>query len=132
MPISVTCPECNSTYRVADEAAGKAIKCKKCGARVPVPAGSDEGGAEEPAAEAGEAGKTKKKSNTTLFIILAVVLVGFCCICLPGGGTLTWYLWPTPQIKIEGKDFKIKDAKDLAKDMFKDMEKALKDNPFKK
>lgn len=33
MPISVTCPECEATYRVPDEAAGKAIKCKKCGAR---------------------------------------------------------------------------------------------------
>ena len=38
MPIAISCPECASGYRVPDTAAGEAIKCKKCGARVPVAA----------------------------------------------------------------------------------------------
>jgi predicted Zn finger-like uncharacterized protein len=127
MPISVTCPECSSTYRVADEAAGKAIKCKKCGARVPVPAEGDEAAAEEAAAETGEAGKTKKKSNKTLIFVLVGVVVVLCCICVPAGSVGTWFLLPSTTTKGE-----IKDAKDFAKDMFKDIEKAFKDDPFKK
>lgn len=37
MPISVTCEECNKTYRVKDELAGKRIKCKECGAPISIP-----------------------------------------------------------------------------------------------
>jgi predicted Zn finger-like uncharacterized protein len=127
MPISVTCPECSSTYRVADDAAGKAIKCKKCGARVPVPATDEDGAAGAADAGNGEAAAPKKKSNKGLIIGLVVGLVAFCCICAPGGGGLaTWYFWPqTPKIEIKGKDIAIKD------NPFKDIEKALKDNPFK-
>ena len=58
MPIAVSCPECSSGYRVPDTAAGKAIKCKKCGTRVPVAAGRNG----TPAAPNGGNGKPKKKS----------------------------------------------------------------------
>jgi predicted Zn finger-like uncharacterized protein len=37
MPIEVTCDGCGSRFRVADAAAGKKGKCKKCGAIVTVP-----------------------------------------------------------------------------------------------
>jgi predicted Zn finger-like uncharacterized protein len=40
MPISVSCRECEASYRVPDDAAGKAIKCRKCGARIAVPLGA--------------------------------------------------------------------------------------------
>jgi predicted Zn finger-like uncharacterized protein len=89
MPISVTCPECNSTYRVADEAAGKAIKCKKCGARVPVPgdgaaeaasAGAASNG-DDTGAEGGGAPAKKKSSTGKTIAIVAGALVGACCIC---------------------------------------------------
>jgi phage FluMu protein Com len=38
MPISLTCPKCSGKLRVADNLAGKKIKCPKCAAIVPVPA----------------------------------------------------------------------------------------------
>jgi predicted Zn finger-like uncharacterized protein len=80
MPISVTCPECDAPYRVPDEMAGKAIKCKKCGARVPVPAG------EEGEAEAGApAAKKKGGMGKILAIVGAVVVLLGCCVCVPGG-----------------------------------------------
>ncbi len=38
MPISVTCPNCQAAYRVADEMAGKKLKCQKCAGVIAVPA----------------------------------------------------------------------------------------------
>jgi hypothetical protein len=97
MPISVTCSECNSTYRVADEAAGKAIKCKKCGARVPVPAAGEEESAKARDGDDEGGGETKPKkkagSGKLLLIIGGVVVFLGCCCILPGGtGGLGWYL----------------------------------------
>lgn len=40
MPISVQCQECETVHKVPEKAAGKAIKCRQCGARVRVPGGS--------------------------------------------------------------------------------------------
>lgn len=39
MPIKVRCEGCQTVLNVADQAAGKAVKCKQCGGRVLVPAG---------------------------------------------------------------------------------------------
>ena len=36
MPISITCPGCESTHSVADELLGKTVKCKKCGELVEI------------------------------------------------------------------------------------------------
>jgi predicted Zn finger-like uncharacterized protein len=48
MPISISCNDCGSKYKVADAAAGKKVKCKKCGTimAIPalVPAGNDDSG----------------------------------------------------------------------------------------
>src|SRR5712691_9608686 len=115
MPISVTCPECEATYRVADEAAGKAIKCKKCGARVPVPAagGDDEDEEKVPAkagkakdgdeaadeGEGGEAKAKKKAGKGKLFAILGGAAAFVCCCCMvPGGGVGSWYMGWIPGI----------------------------------
>jgi len=38
MSISVTCPECFMEFAVPERFAGKKIKCKSCGAAIPVPA----------------------------------------------------------------------------------------------
>lgn len=38
MPIKVRCNECSTVLTVSDKAAGRAVKCKQCGGRVPVPA----------------------------------------------------------------------------------------------
>jgi predicted Zn finger-like uncharacterized protein len=105
MPIPVTCPECNATYRVADEAAGKAVKCKKCGARVPVPeageaepagatASSDDGGGSRPA-------KKQGGGSNKVVIIVASILVAFCCVCTVGGGGVGYYLYTTGKQAVE-------------------------------
>lgn len=39
MPIKVRCQDCKTVMGVPDKAAGRAVKCKECGARVEVPAG---------------------------------------------------------------------------------------------
>ncbi|HAD61750.1 MAG TPA: hypothetical protein DCG12_21140 [Planctomycetaceae bacterium] len=41
MPIKVRCQDCKTVMGVPDKAAGRAVKCKECGARVEVPAGGD-------------------------------------------------------------------------------------------
>ena len=106
MPISVTCPECSSTYRVPDDAAGKAIKCKKCGARVPVSAGGDEeapasagtGNGDDGAAEGGGKAKTPAKNSRKLIAIIGGALAFVCCCCVSPTGYFgsAWYVgfWP--------------------------------------
>ncbi|MEX0774132.1 MAG: HEAT repeat domain-containing protein [Phycisphaeraceae bacterium] len=37
--IRVSCPGCQVKYKVPDEAAGKHVKCRQCGARISIPAG---------------------------------------------------------------------------------------------
>ncbi|QDV48569.1 MJ0042-type zinc finger domain-containing protein [Gimesia fumaroli] len=39
MPIKVRCKECDASFSVKDEAAGKRVRCKKCSAPVKVPSG---------------------------------------------------------------------------------------------
>ena len=38
MPVQVACPDCAASLKAPDRARGKALKCPKCGGRVPVPA----------------------------------------------------------------------------------------------
>lgn len=45
MPIKVRCKECSTVLTVSDKAAGRAVKCKQCGGRVPVPASGGDGAA---------------------------------------------------------------------------------------
>ena len=45
MPIKVRCPDCSKVMGVPDKAAGRAVKCKGCGGRVPVPASGSSSGA---------------------------------------------------------------------------------------
>jgi predicted Zn finger-like uncharacterized protein len=40
MPIKVRCKECETTFSVKDEAAGKRVRCKGCGSPVKVPSGT--------------------------------------------------------------------------------------------
>src|SRR5262245_11746914 len=129
MPISVTCPECEATYRVADEAAGKSIKCKKCGTLVSIPAQGGEAqaaGAKRRAGqqtddESGSKSRTKKKSGAgkILIIVGGVVVLG-CCLCT-GAGVALPFIFPSLQFWKATKDAKgivVRDTKD--KDAFKD------------
>jgi predicted Zn finger-like uncharacterized protein len=42
MPVSLTCPSCASSLRVPDSAAGRKVKCPKCGSVIGVPAAGEE------------------------------------------------------------------------------------------
>src|SRR5262245_66675128 len=37
MPIPVTCPSCQTTLKAPDHAAGRQVKCPRCGTAFPVP-----------------------------------------------------------------------------------------------
>jgi uncharacterized Tic20 family protein len=39
MPITIACPSCKARLQAPDNAAGKKVKCPKCGTPIPVPAG---------------------------------------------------------------------------------------------
>jgi predicted Zn finger-like uncharacterized protein len=115
MPMSVKCPECDASYKVPDESAGKAIKCKKCGAKVPVPAADDED--DDDFSNLGDKGdgdaKEKKKGSKTLLIVGIVAAVLTCCLCLPGGGTFGVYF------------FVLKPAAEAAKKLVDEADKKL-------
>jgi hypothetical protein len=95
MPMSVKSPECDASYKVPDETAGKAIRCKKCGAKVPVPAADDED--DDDFSNLGDKGdgdaKEKKKGSKTFLIFGIVAAVLTCCLCLPGGGMFGVYFF---------------------------------------
>ena len=55
MPISITCAECSSSYLVEDGAAGKLIKCTRCGAEVAVPAADESAQASDENDQGGKA-----------------------------------------------------------------------------
>jgi predicted Zn finger-like uncharacterized protein len=104
MPIVVTCPSCSTRLKVADQSAGKMVKCPKCAAAIPVPATGGEQLAETPsaappaaadAASAGDASAAPKKSNKKLFIGLGIgaVLLLSCCCLGTGGGIASYFLF---------------------------------------
>jgi predicted Zn finger-like uncharacterized protein len=122
MPISVKCPDCDTAYKVPDEAAGKAIKCKKCGAKVPVPA---PGGGDDDLSNLGGNGdaggdtKAKKKGGSgKILAIVGGLLAVSCCLCVGiGGGGAYYFYYVAAKTVNEG----FKDAfKDLGKDMPKE------------
>jgi predicted Zn finger-like uncharacterized protein len=137
MPISVKCPECEAPYKVPDEAAGKAIKCKKCGAKISVPAAdADEGGGNDFAGigdsgDSGSATKEKKKGSKNVMLIVGgiVLLLGCCCVVPSGVGGLGWWLgWFGGTHNVVVKDVVVKEKAVQFKD---DPFKAFKDDPFK-
>jgi hypothetical protein len=86
-------------YRLADDAAGKAIKCQKCGAHVSVPAVSvakakpvATGQTANSSAKNGDRSKAKQTSGSRKIIMIgAGILAGACCLCTGiGSGTAYW------------------------------------------
>jgi predicted Zn finger-like uncharacterized protein len=59
MPLIVSCPACPAKFRVADNLAGKKVKCPKCGKAAPVPAPEP---AEEPVEELAEVEEPPRKA----------------------------------------------------------------------
>ncbi|MEZ6057595.1 MAG: prolyl oligopeptidase family serine peptidase [Planctomycetaceae bacterium] len=84
MPIPVQCPDCGFSKSVADTFAGKAVKCKSCGGRIPVPAGTDDD-KEAPRSTSSRTGrpnrsakssiKSPAKSNTP-WVIIGIMCTG--------------------------------------------------------
>jgi predicted Zn finger-like uncharacterized protein len=127
MPISVTCPACAASYRVADSAAGKAIKCKKCGDKVPIPAGKNGS-----AAKTNGTATAKKGGAGKIVLIVGGLLAASCLLCTGVGGFSSWWFFirtPRPTIVVNdaSKDAFKDLSKDLGKDLAKEWEKAFKD-----
>src|SRR5438067_703406 len=115
MPLSVSCGNCGKSFKVADELAGRRVRCPACQSVVAVPslsAGPPPVTAAEEA-ESVEAPRPKKKKrrdvakkgNKTLLIVGGVAgaaLLGFCCL---GAGVGAWFLFlrGTPEKKLGGK-----------------------------
>src|ERR1043166_4603676 len=134
MPIAVSCPECASGYRVPDTAAGKAITCKKCGARVAIGTGSNG----TPTSGNGGGRSPKKKGGggvLKILLIIGGILALGCFLCVGISGLGTWWAYAKAKNAVNDafKDapFKdapkdaiiIKDGKDAFKDAFKDFGK---------
>src|SRR5262245_26615571 len=60
MPISVTCPSCEATFRLADEMAGKKVKCQKCQGVIAVSASAKDA---TPAKKNGNGAPPKKQTG---------------------------------------------------------------------
>ncbi len=56
MAIQVICPDCQTTYRLADEYTGKKVRCKKCAAMFMVELPSEAGAIAADQAEFGKPG----------------------------------------------------------------------------
>lgn len=98
MAIEVSCPGCRKSYRVKDELAGKAIRCRECQQTIRIPASAPEEQAEEslidpdPASASGGSGslprsrkkpargksKSRRKSGTNAspYRLLLLLLIG--------------------------------------------------------
>ena len=76
MPISFTCPHCGTTTSVADEFAGMTGPCAHCGQTISVP------GYASPET-AGQSTRGRRKGWSPFLALLAVILVGSCCLLVP-------------------------------------------------
>lgn len=92
MSISVSCSECDEVYHVSDDKFGKKIRCRQCGAIVPITddsmANADEVSVRRP--KSTRQRKQSKNSNQTPWLLIggitaAVVLVIAVAVSLIGG-----------------------------------------------
>ncbi len=129
MPISVSCPGCETAYRVPDSAAGKAVKCKKCGKSVPVAANKN--GTRPAAAAKNDGAETKPKKGGVgkILAIIGGVLALGCLVCMGIGGVGSWWAYSRTRSAVVEFQRDLVIGKD-AKDMNAAMENALK-NAFK-
>lgn len=99
MTISVQCDECFQSYKVRDERAGQALKCKSCGAKIRVPAADEEvedlyedyGEPVEQPRKKKKSAQVKKKKKSKQGINISpgkVVKKIFGCLALAIGGLM--------------------------------------------
>lgn len=104
MLIAFNCPGCGQGYKVADNLAGQAISCKKCGIRVSIPATttitqqplSPELVSDVPplAGELVSKPRRLKKKKSSLVLAIVATCLFFGCL-LPGAVGVGVYLWLT-------------------------------------
>lgn len=104
MPISISCTGCGQGYKVPDNAAGKATKCRKCGTVVNIPktsalASKPMAPAEAPPADAfnfsvddppniASVKKRRKGKKGLILALFGLMFLFFGCCLLPAGGVL--------------------------------------------
>ena len=80
MSIRVTCPQCQTTVSVREEAAGKSVRCKVCQGSLRVPAAlediEEEYGRPEQARKTSKTKSRSAKSGTPHGVVLAMSCVG--------------------------------------------------------
>lgn len=64
MPISVTCTNCDQSYTVRDENAGRTFKCKSCGESVTVPTGASPRGSRSSDSQERRTGTSGSRSRS--------------------------------------------------------------------
>src|SRR4051812_45727378 len=115
MPIPVKCPECEARFNVADEQAGKSVRCAECGGTIRVPDAAAEGVTANPGAVAPPSIPSRPRSSDpaprprkraqgsgalgALAIVGGVLLLLFL-VCGGGlalGGYLVWASWDRRQ-----------------------------------
>lgn len=90
MTIPVTCGQCFASFQIKEQFAGKTIRCKSCGAPMPVvaDAGFSDGGYEPVASRPRK--RSRKKQPSAAPKIVAIVLGSLCLVALIGVGI--WFL----------------------------------------
>ena len=119
MAISLTC-ECGKKLAVKEELAGKRVKCPSCESLITVPSladeppprkrpaaavDDDEDQGDEEARPRKKKKKKRAKSNKMLWIgaSVGVLVLGFCCLGLAGGGIWYFVINKSPEKTIIGK-----------------------------
>src|SRR5262245_10156542 len=95
MPVPITCPECDSRFKVKNELAGGKVRCPKCAAVLTV---ADEEAAAPRRPDRGEGtkprGKARKKAASGWGLLIGLGVGGGVLVLLLGLGVvgLTLYL----------------------------------------
>lgn len=95
MSISFQCPECDKSFRVADDKRGKRIKCSGCSTVVTVPDDDEEVDAEpEPVRRSKNSGKGKAKPKGKSVGFPPGVWIGVAGAAVVAIGLLIWMMVP--------------------------------------
>jgi predicted Zn finger-like uncharacterized protein len=118
MTIKVKCPACDEPYRLADDKAGKDVRCKRCNETISVP---------DPEEERRSARQPKPKesgSSTMLYVILGVG-GGFLLLVLLLCGAIGYFVYSAANAAKRGIDAVNEAAQDFPVAQPKDVNEAL-------
>jgi hypothetical protein len=118
MALNVTCPNCEKTYQVQEEAGGKKIRCKGCRELIPIPAPKTEDHEDDwddliedvPAPLPPRSRKPKKKATVSKRAVrrrparnIPSSVVGSCALCVLGSA-LWFTMWRLTPRAMQGPD----------------------------